>query len=394
MSDQQVDISQYDSWLQDGSGIAALVTRQLLEPVEGKDAIIFPPTYAKPERMKEEDWPGYNIDFFGDGGNVCLLDSVGSQANRMEPIFKREKYNELVPQIVVKAGAKAVSLLDAGHRAGDAIARFAGKMEDDNTTGGKTLSEQLWAAFQGWQEHGDAEPLARIAPTSLVFGAWDSRATQAKVPRIVRSVIRAYNVKRCTRSAQFTTPLHYVDEGLIDESLDKGEGEKNPLSQEGFRHSPAAGSHGGVQVLGDIRRDVSLNLVALRTLGVSPVKDEKPEDAEQRLLRLRRYVLGLALVALTQRDGQQFNLREGCLLRLRESSVWKAVPFEGEETGISIDADVALAFAQAAAKNFGVQTFERAFVFDKEKANKWLALKKEEHDKLRRKGSVLTQALK
>jgi CRISPR-associated protein Csb1 len=211
--------------------------------------------------MKDEDWPGYNIDFFGDGANVCLLDSVGSQANRMEPIFKREKYKQLVPQIVVKAAAKEVSLLDAGHRAGDAIARFAGKMEDDNTTGGKTLSEQLWAAFQGWQERGDAEPLARIAPTSLVFGAWDSRATQAKVPRIVRSVIRAYNVKRCTRSAQFTTPLHYVDEGLIDESLDKGEGEKNPLSQEGFRHSPAAGSHGGILVLGDIRRDVSLNLV-------------------------------------------------------------------------------------------------------------------------------------
>jgi CRISPR-associated protein Csb1 len=43
MSDQQVDISQYDGWLQDGSGVAALVTRQLLEPVEGKDAIIFPP---------------------------------------------------------------------------------------------------------------------------------------------------------------------------------------------------------------------------------------------------------------------------------------------------------------------------------------------------------------
>jgi hypothetical protein len=129
-------------------------------------------------------------------------------------------------------------------------------------------------------------------------------------------------------------------------------------------------------------------------LGVSPAKDEKPEDAEQRLLRLRRYILGLALVALTQRDGQQFNLREGCLLRVRESSVWKAVPFEGEETGISVDADVALTFAQAASKNFRVQTFERAFVFDKEKANKWLALKKDDRDKLRRKGSVVTQALK
>lgn len=394
MSDQQLDISRYDGWLQDGSGVAALVMRQLLEPVEGKDAIIFPPTYLKPERMRDEDWPGYNIDSFGDGTNVCLLDSVGSQANRMEPIFKRETHKELVPQVVIKAAGKIVNLLDAGHRAGDAIARFAGKMQEDETTAGQTLSEQLWDAFQAWQECGDAELLARIAPTSLVFGAWDSRATQAKVPRVVRSVIRAYNVKRCTRSAQFTTPLHYVDEGLIDESLDKGEGEKNPLSQEGFRHSPAAGSHGGVQVLGDIRRDVSLNLVALRTLGVTSVKDEKPEDTEQRLLRLRRYILGLALVALTQKDGQQFNLREGCLLRVRESSVWHVVPFEGEKPPVSIDADMALTFAQSVAKNFGVQTFAKAFVFDSEKANKWLALKKEDRDKLRRKGSVVTQALK
>jgi CRISPR-associated protein Csb1 len=391
MSDRQIDSSQYDEWLVDGSGVAALVMRQVLEPVEGKDAIIFPPTYAKPERMKDEDWPGYNIDSFGDGANVCLIDSVGSQANRMEPIFKREAYKHLVPQVVIKTDSRNIHLLDAGHRAGDAIARFAGKREDDSAPDGKTLSEQLWSAFQAWQDQGDAEHLARIAPTSLVFGAWDSRATQAKVPRVVRSVIRAYNVRRCTRSAQFTTPLHYVDEGLIDESLDKGEGEKNPLSQEGFRHNPAAGSHGGVEVLDEIRRDVALNLVALRTLGVSPVDGEKVEQARERILKLRRYIFGLALVAVTHRDDQQFNLREGCLLRIRTSSAWRVVRFEGESKNADITHDSALTVANAAAGDFGVRELKSPFVFDKEKANRWLALKKEERDKLRRKGSVLKQ---
>ena len=50
---------------------------------------------------------GYNIDWFGegkDGTNVCLIDSVGSQANRIEPLFMHEKYREPVPQIVVQAG--------------------------------------------------------------------------------------------------------------------------------------------------------------------------------------------------------------------------------------------------------------------------------------------------
>jgi len=257
------NIEQFDEWLKDGSEIAALVMRQRLESVEGRDAVIFPPTYAKPERVREEDWMGYNIDHFGDGSNVCLLDSVGSQANRMEPVFMRKPYDELVPQVIIKVRKgdgqdRQVHLLEAGHRAGDAIARFAGKPEGDED--GKALAEMLWEAFKAWQESGNAEPLARIAPTSLVFGAWDSRATQAKVPRIVRSVIRAYNVRPHHRSAQFNTPLHYVDEGLIDPSLDKGGEEKNPLAQEGFRHSPAAWAHGGVQVLGEIRRDVSLNL--------------------------------------------------------------------------------------------------------------------------------------
>ncbi len=387
MNEEQIQLTHYDAWLKDDSDVAALVMRQWLEPVEGKDAVIFPPTYAKPERIKDEDWTGYNIDRF-DNSSVCQIDSVGSQANRMEPIFKREKYKHLVPQVIIKAGEREVHLLDAGHRAADAIVRFADKMED--VQNGKALGELLWDAFKSWQDSGDAEPLAQIAPTSLVFGAWDSRATGAKVPRVLRSVIRAYNVKPYTRSAQFNTPLHYVNEGLIKETLDKGEGEKNPLSQEGFHDNPATRKHGGVEVLGEIRRDVSLNLVALRSLGVRPNPKEKAEVAE-RTLKLRRYVLGLALVALTHRDDQMFNLREGCLLRIAKSSSWKAVPFEGDAKDISIDSGGAFQFADATVGDFRVQQFEKSFVFDKKKAEGWLGLKKDDRDKRRRQGPVIKQ---
>ena len=44
----------------------------------------------------------------------------------MEPIFKREPYNSLVPQVIIEAGERRVNLLDAGHRAADAIVRFSG----------------------------------------------------------------------------------------------------------------------------------------------------------------------------------------------------------------------------------------------------------------------------
>lgn len=96
MSNSQVNLQQFDEWLKDESEVAALVLRQWLEPVEGKDAVIFPPTYTRPEGTREDDWLGYNIDRFPDGSSVCLIDSVGSQANRMEPLFKREPYTNLV----------------------------------------------------------------------------------------------------------------------------------------------------------------------------------------------------------------------------------------------------------------------------------------------------------
>src|SRR5690606_20179020 len=115
--------------------------------------------------------------------NVCQIDSVGSQANRMEPIFKHSEYSSLIPKVTIKHDGGEIDLLDAGHRAADATVRFS------------DLWKQLYPAFDAYKQHGNAEPLARIAPTSIVFGIWDSRATQVKLQRIVRSVIRAYRVK-------------------------------------------------------------------------------------------------------------------------------------------------------------------------------------------------------
>src|SRR5437762_11774040 len=111
-NDQKLE--RFDSWLTDEGEAAALTLRQWLIPVEGKDAVVFPPTYAAPDGRTREDWTGYNIDRFDGGSNVCQIDSVGAQANRIEPIFKRIRYKKLVPQVVIKAGDKEVNLLDAG----------------------------------------------------------------------------------------------------------------------------------------------------------------------------------------------------------------------------------------------------------------------------------------
>src|SRR4051794_13026807 len=118
-------LTQYDAWLAD-DGPAALVIREHLMPVEGPDGVFFPAGFAPEEgagRDKSKFQGGYNIDSGPDGKNVCLVDSVGSQANRIEPLFAKEKYKELVPQVIVTFGEKSINLLEAGHRAGDAVVR-------------------------------------------------------------------------------------------------------------------------------------------------------------------------------------------------------------------------------------------------------------------------------
>ncbi|MGH7997532.1 MAG: type I-G CRISPR-associated RAMP protein Csb1/Cas7g, partial [Opitutaceae bacterium] len=118
MSDN--NLTKFDHYLA-ANGPAALVVREKLVPVEGSDAVFFPATYAP---SKDGSFKGgYNIDAFADGTNITLVDSVGSQANRIEPLFKAGDYAALVPQVIIKAGEKSINLLDAGHRAGDAIVR-------------------------------------------------------------------------------------------------------------------------------------------------------------------------------------------------------------------------------------------------------------------------------
>jgi len=356
-------LTQFDEWLKDGSPVAALVMRQWLEPVEGKDAVIFPPTYPI-----EQDKPGYNIDRFDkDGLSVCQIDSVGSQANRMEPIFKSGPYSKLVPQIIISAGDRKIHLLDAGHRAADAIVRFS------------ELGPELHEAFRIYRDEGNIEPLARIAPTSVVFGSWDSRATQVKLPRMVRSVIRAFNVKELHRSAQYSTIAGEILEGGDAEVTTKG-----PKAELGLAHVPAVLTHGGIQVLGEIRRDAILNLVALRALAGSDVNNTS---------KLRRYLFSLALTSLTAQP--ETFLREGCELVLDpdHAGQWHLVKHDGAREPCEISHDQALKFASAAAIAFGVNEQVRTALFDSTLANAVLGLSKEDRKKLLRQGPVTKGAI-
>lgn len=340
--------SQFDHYLND-NGPAALVIREHLMPVEGPDGVLFPATFAAGDGFPG----GYHVNEFGDGRNVCDVDSVGSQANRIEPLFMREKYRDLVPQIVIKAGEKEVNLLEVGHRSGDALVRCS------------SLQEQIETAFLA-SIRGDAEPLAKIAPTSLVFGVWNSRGAagnQDKRPRLVASTIRAFNVRRLTRGAVYIPPLDYAELDVFsEEDKSKAEGNnKSPLAQRGFVHNPASNGHGGVIADGGIRRDATLGLAALRHLHAG-------NDAEK-TRALRRYVLGLSLVAFTA--PMENYLRQGCTLVLdpEKPREFAEVYPDGRRNPCGITHGTAMEFATRAAEAFGVGP-SRTVPFEKERAKR------------------------
>jgi CRISPR-associated protein Csb1 len=343
------------------NGPAALVLKQWLKPVDG--GVIFPPTYANPSQRKG-DPPVYNIDRFGEAFklgkrftkfekahtfmdetrteegkeySVCVIDSIPSQANRIEPAFGRLTDKEgnpvrLVPNVVITARVDGqdvqINLLEAGHRAADAVVQLS------------SLRDDITGAIKA-RRQGNSTPLAKLAPTSLLFGMWDSRESGEKVPRLINSIIRAYDVLEYKRSSQFNAAIDFEAAGVVP-----GKGDKK-LSEVGMDSAPAAFTLGGVEARGGICRTATLNLCTLRD-----INGKTKDDAA----KLQRYILGLALVAMTYFDGKTLNLRQGCQLvaEPQKPMTRVAVFADGTEKPFDIDHDSALAFAVEAARQFGV----------------------------------------
>jgi CRISPR-associated protein Csb1 len=231
------------------------------------------------------------------------------------------------------------SLLDLAHRCADAVVLAS-----------PTLFPEIAKAFEALRQ-GNAAPLAAIAPTSLVFGVWDSRGgTGEKRPRLVRSIIRAWDVEILHSAAQFNSVWKALSEEQQRELEKEAKAKKIKLSVKGFADAPATFRDdarkervlGGVLARGPIERDVTVNLVALRgTCG-----KDATETAE-----VQNYLLGLALLAATA-DLELF-LREGCLLRYANEDTWTKVPRRGEPTEVSLPKhDQLVAYAMAAARPF------------------------------------------
>lgn len=387
----EVRFDEWDKLLDEKKGPAAIVLRERLRPAAGPRTPIAPPTFAPSGQGESSfhvdgddprDFPAIQqAAREGRIANRCTIDSIPSQANRMESALHEFEGKE-IPKVTldgVKHGK--MSLLEVGHRVADAAVWCS--------TGYDDFRKAIEAFVQG-----DAAPLGKLAPTSLVFGYWDSRGeTGAKARRLVRSEILAENVVRLTRRSQYWASVdpeasEELKKALEDaKSQTRGGEAKDVGSQLGFRDAPASGL-GGVIAYGDIVRTAILSLTGLRNLVVRSGGEVNGDETT----KLRRYLFSLMLAAGQTPTGG-WDLREGCLLvqqRRKDGdqevpdATWKLIYHDGrEEPWTAPDRDKMKDYVKKAAGDFFGGSFpvDRMLTFQPAEAAKRVREKRKEGDK-------------
>lgn len=357
---------------------AAIRRRQTLQPVGGKGDKIFPPTYpsdprnAPPQHIFEKRR-------IGDGEAWCVLvDSVQSQANRLEESLLDAIHNgQQIPHVVVDfssaglAGIAVLTSLDAPHRVYDAILR------DSLTEEGKPFMESdvgQQLAKAGLQ---NASALLEISPNALLFGAWHSTGQGgglgAKFARCLTSEIVAVDVPAeeivDRRTGEITVqtagrrtgsridPLGVVNKVKVYKGSEGWDIDKNKVGKNAKESRPSEINHGNippsVQPLGitcdHLEHSFVLSFAALRRLrfGGNAEKDSAG----------RAMLAALGLLALTEQDARGYALRSRCDLVCNGIAPMEIVHADGSCTPIEITREIAGKLYEATFNNAKEQGF-------------------------------------
>lgn len=167
-----------------------------LQPVGGVGDKIFPPTYPA---ARQNDPPRHVFERRRVDGREAwcvLVDSVQSQANRLEEALLSATGGDglRLPYVTVDfSGAglqplERITSLEAPHRVYDAILR-------DSLLDGEPLMQTDQGRRLAAAKPADATALLELSPTALLFGAWHSQGEGgglgAKFPRALVSEIMA-----------------------------------------------------------------------------------------------------------------------------------------------------------------------------------------------------------
>ena len=324
----------------------AIRVRQRLQPAGGPGDKVFPPTYSTGENTLK-----YAVETRRIGGNdvpTVLLDSVASQANRMEEAllaaWQQKKLS--FPVIGVDfaddpalADLGSITALQAPHRIADAILR------DATSADGKTLFRDL-SEGRAYTEASprNATAVYALCPTALIFGVWDSTGPKgglgAKFQRALTSEIVALGASAGSKvgsridplGIQGNVPIYHRkdDESDWTINVDEAKQEKGKpvlFSRKGsegkgkassVNHSnipPSVDSFAGGVTFDYAEHTVVLSLPALRRLRFVTRLDGAPFEQRDAAERAARVALAaLALAAIVHQRAQGYDLRSRCLL--------------------------------------------------------------------------------
>ena len=309
------------------------------QPAGGPGDKVFPPTYEGGKYATEE-----RIDpTTGETKPCVLLDSVQSQANRMElALLEAHRAGEMrLPLVVTTFDQKelrkpfTVTSLEAPHRVADALFR-------DSRLNGVMFRKSDKGRVLNEADVRNAAGLFGLCPTALLFGLWDSTGPRgglgAKFQRALVSEIVGYDAVPGVRTASRIDPAQIAlgagplyerraeSDGSPDWTLDEKEG-KGKFKKTG---RPSEAVHGNVTpsiadggfTISKATQTTVLSLAALRRLRF-PLDGAADSNHETDLAaRTTLAALGLVAGTLARSDG---DLRSRCHLFAESEPVWELV---------------------------------------------------------------------
>lgn len=340
-----------------GDGIA-IRCRRRLQPADGSGGKVSPPTYEGGQYAKEERIIN------GQTVKCVLLDTVQSQANRIEQALKAAYYHPGaksadIPIIGVDFAGQGlpevgwITSLDAPHRIADAILR-------DSLSGGVKFRESDDGQAFTNASLQDATALFRLCPTALLLGMWDSTGPKggmgSKFQRALVSEIVGVNAVVGVKTSSRIDPLNIsANAGPVFRDKDGGwtlDASDKKAEKIGKEGKPSEINHGNVTPSlsdsGGITMDYALqttviSLAALRRLHFPVAKGDADVAARTALA-----ALGICGAVLAQADA---DLRSRCLLIPDEAACWEFIGSTGSVVPYSVDAESAKALlAQSVAQ--------------------------------------------
>jgi CRISPR-associated protein Csb1 len=360
---------------------AAVRRKQILQPVGGRGDKLFPPTYPEERRGQGPRHVFERRRVNGHEAWCVLVDSVQSQANRLEEALLaavRQGAIEL-PYITVDfsnaslAGLSEITSLDAPHRIYDAILRDS--LLDTQPFMKSPLGLRLAEA-----KPADATALLQASPTALLFGAWHSTGEGgglgAKFPRCLVSEIiavdvpvedgstdsRANEVEVRTsgrRTGSRIDPLGVLRKVQVFKGQDGWDVTKERAGKNAKQVRPSEINHGNiaptVQPLG-VTCDYAEHTAVLSFAGLRRLAfgGGKKDSAGRALLA------ALGLVALTEQDARGYALRSRCDLVCDNHVPFELVHADGKTDPIELDRTIAHALYAEAFKAARGAGFELA----------------------------------